>query len=436
MSKLTNDAKLAEIFPPEDLAEYDAFEEAQAIAKNLRPENIAKAKRRAMYAEINAELEAKEAAIDAYYERNPDGRVAVKTLRNPKYPPPMSSADLKNTVYPPIQWTLERLIREGVPQTLDGDGGIGKSSVSVGISVARAAGVKIFGKRTIQGPCLFVTHEDDAPDLQAMATAYAADLKVDLADLPVEWWSLLENDITLATIDDNGAWKHGPFYAAFEAKLKASPRGLFVVLDCRSDVVQMNEVLREPPNTFYKTILTPLCKRYGCTILVLCHPSKAAMSDGSWYSGGTGNKSALRNKLVMKLEDPKNERGPRLFGVLKRNRGDWEALTRLSFDAERGIYVADDDAAVQQGQRELYTLVVDSVLELVGKGIPVLRSNRGEGRSPDDVAEYINREKKPETAVTGKMVADTLKIAEDTQALVYVKGTSKTKAGYQAGSIE
>lgn len=59
----------------------------------------------------------------------------------------------------------------GRPQTCDGDGGIGKSVVSVGMVVARAAGVPIFGKKTIQGPCLFVTHEDDEDDIQSMAQA-------------------------------------------------------------------------------------------------------------------------------------------------------------------------------------------------------------------------------------------------------------------------
>ena len=117
------------------------------------------------------------------------------------------------------------------------------------------------------------------------------------------------------------AGQPGPFYEALEAKLKDT-RGLFVVLDCRSDVVQMNEILREPPNAFYKAVLTPLCKKHGCTILVLCHPSKASMSDGSWYSGGTGNKSSLRNKLVMRLEDPNGpDTGPRVLEVLKRNQG-------------------------------------------------------------------------------------------------------------------
>jgi len=348
------------------------------------------------------------------------------------YPDPIPSSELATIVYPPVVWPIDMLIRADRPQTLDGDGGIGKSVVSVGMSVARSAGVPIFGFKTIPGPCLFITHEDDADDLQAMAKAYATYLKVNLADLPLDWWPLLENDICLATVDDRGGWEKGPFYDTLESRLKP---GLFVVLDCRSDVVQMSEHLREPPNTFYKTILTPLCKKYHCAILVLCHPSKAGIADGSMYSGGTGNKSALRNKLVMKLEDPKNEDGPRLFGVLKRNRGKRRNLIRLSFDVEREIYVADDDAAVQEGQRETFELVIAAVLELVAlPGVRVMRSGKGDGRSPKDVADYINREKKPEKSITGKVVADMLKLAEETGRLVYQEAFGKLKATYKAPS--
>jgi hypothetical protein len=383
----------------------------------------------------NAKERAK-AAADAKVEDILDD--AVRAARG--YPDPVSSAELASTVYPPKRFLLDKLIMEGIPQTLDGDGGIGKSSVAVGASVGRAAGAMIFGKATIQGPCLFVTHEDDKADLQGMAKAYAEYLDVKLADLPIAWWSLLEDDINLAIVAEDGNWKRGPFYKTFEARLKGSPRGLFVVLDCRSDVVSMNDAERQPPNTFYKTVLTPLCKRYDCTILVLCHPSKTAIATGAYYAGGTANKSALRNKLVMRLEDETpgaNEDGPRILEVLKRNRGKRDKTgVRLTFDVEREIFVADDDAAVQEDKRATYDLVLKAVLELIGKGIAVGRSAKGDGRSPKDVASYINRaEYKPETPVTKREVEAMLQLAEDCQALEYVKGASKTRAGYRVKGV-
>ncbi|MGP0084718.1 MAG: AAA family ATPase [Steroidobacteraceae bacterium] len=303
------------------------------------------------------------------------------------------------------------------------------ANVGEGFAVAVSAGVLIFGQSTIQGPVLFVTHEDDYADCKDTAEAYARYLGVDFESLPLRIWSLQEHDITLAIVDDKGGWERGPFYTALESKLRETP-GLFVVLDCRSDIVQMNEILREPPNTFYKTVLTPLCKKYGCTILVLCHPSKASMADGSFYSGGTGNKSALRNKLVMKLEDPTGpDTGPRVLEVLKRNKGA-RGSVRLTFDPSWNIFVPDDDAKVAEVERDLYNRVLDAVLELLRKGIGVVATH-GAGRNHKDVAEYINRQRKPEEPiVTGKQVRSMLMKAVDVGALGYNSGKSHGKAGY------
>ena len=63
------------------------------------------------------------------------------------YPEPMTAAELKATVFPPSRFIVAKLIREGIPQTLDGDGGIGKSNVGEGFAVARAAGVRSLDKR-------------------------------------------------------------------------------------------------------------------------------------------------------------------------------------------------------------------------------------------------------------------------------------------------
>jgi hypothetical protein len=394
MAKLTDDPTLAEIFPPEDLAEYNDEIERQERFAEIKRQAIADSE--ALAAKLAAMGYAPERiASMSEWERDfiledPEGKRREERCEAKQYPPPLTSAELKSTVFPPRRFLLDKLIMEGIPQTIDGDGGIGKSTVIVGASVAIGAGVPIFGKRTIRGPVLFVTHEDDLADLQSTARAYADYLDVDLATLPVEWWSLLEHDITLAVVKEDGSWEPGPFYDAFKQRLSESPRGLFVVLDCRSDVVQMNEFLREPPNTFYKTVLTPLCKKYGCTILVLCHPSKASMADGSYYSGGTGNKSALRNKLVMKLADETpgaDPLGPRMLDVLKRNRGARDKTgVRLSFDPEREIFVADDDADVQRETAKQYGMVIEQIRTMLAAGVVVQVGNTGSGQGPREVA--------------------------------------------------
>jgi RecA-family ATPase len=359
---------------------------------------------------------------------------AVEAKQRETYPDPLTYGELLTAEFPPKRFLIENLIVEGIPQTLDGDGGVGKSLTAEGLSVGRASGMPIFGKATIQGPVLFVTHEDDYPDVVSGLKAYAdylgADPEVLSSNLKV--WSLQEHDMTLANVKDDGSWTKGPFYATFEKKLKANP-GAFVVLDCRSDVVQMNEFLREPPNTFYKTVLTPLCKRYGVTILVLCHPSKASMSDGSWYSGGTGNKSALRNKLVMKLADPKpnaDPNGPRLFGVLKRNKGKRDDMIVLTFDKDREIFVAGDDATVRVARETMHGTIIEKIRTLIKAGVRVQIGNTGHGHGPREVAAALIE---TGVTVTEKEVKAAMKAALARRELGYREAApgSAVKAGFK-----
>jgi hypothetical protein len=114
------------------------------------------------------------------------------------------------------------------------------------------------------------------------------------------------------------------------------------------------------------------------------------MNDGSYYSGGTGNKSALRNKLVMKLADESPDAdplGPRLLDVLKRNRGTRDkTAVRLTFDPLREIYIADDDAAVQRDTAKQYGVVVEQIKAMLGADVVVQVGNTGSGQGPRDVA--------------------------------------------------
>ena len=283
---------------------------------------------------------------------------------------------------------------QGIPQTIDGDGGIGKSLVSSQMTVHVAAGEAIFGRDVTQSPVLYITAEDRYAIVaeRMRATAKAIEMTDEqLNELPIKAWCLQENDITLAKIDETGAATLLPFHHELEKRLGETP-GQFVVLDSLNDVVEMNEILRAPPNKFYKGILTPLCAKYDATILVLCHPSKASMSDGSWYSGGTGNKTALRNKLVMKLADKESENGPRTLGTLKRNYGPRSKPITLVFDELRQIFVwADGDPKLAALAVDKYHMVVDQIRSLIRKGVLVQQRNNGTGQGPKDIADALRK---------------------------------------------
>src|ERR1035437_1214196 len=345
---------------------------------------------------------------------------------DPIYPEPTKAKVLAAKVFPPRVEIVEGLIHDGIVQTVDGDGGTGKSTVMMQCSTAIAAGLKIFDRATSQRPGWFITHEDDEQDLQPVMMAMADELGVKLADLPLEVSSLLDHDIAIADIADNGKVKLLAFYRYLD-KMLAARRGSFVVLDCLADIAQMQEAGRLAPNAFFKTVMTGVCKRHGVTIMILAHPSKAAMISGAWYSGGTGYKTAVRHKLVMKLVDPKDIYGPRTLETLKKNWGKRSPPITLTW--QRGIFIIDRDDATGAVK---YRTVVRKILELIEAGSRVARNNQAECTTPKTLAADI-LDTEGAKLTTTKDVVTYMRRAEAEGVLKYIEAVDRVKAHYETG---
>jgi hypothetical protein len=300
------------------------------------------------------------------------------------YPPFRTAGDLDRADLKPQQWTIEGLIMRGCPQTLDGDGGVGKSLAASQIAVSVAAGFKVFGRDTIQSSVVFITHEDDERETRDRMQAHAKYINADFAALPLYTACWPAEDITLAQISETGAIKRLPFLRVLEERLAAIEGHKLLILDCLTDIVQANLFLRPPPNALYKGLLQTICSKHDCTILVLAHPSKAAMADGSGYEGGTGNKSALRNKLKMTLADKDDMDGPRWLGTLKRNYGAAGRAIKLIF--RDGIFVTADDAAVTEEWHAMHDAVVAKIISMIESDIVVVKHSQANGQGPADVA--------------------------------------------------
>ena len=356
------------------------------------------------------------------------------TAPDHKYPAFRTAAETAETEYPDQRWTIAGLIMEGYPQTLDGDGGIGKSIVAGGMAVSVAAGKHFMGREVVQSPAIYITHEEDEAESVYTLKAYAKSIDVDYASLPIQLACWTDEDIRLAEISDTGAIKPGPFLKTFEERLAANP-GSFVVLDCLSDVMQGNLFLRAPPNAFYKGLLQKLCAQYKITMLVLAHPSKTAMSDGSGYEGGTGNKSALRNKLRLELADPKNEDGPRWLSTLKRNRrrgGGFSKPIGLVYSEQHETFVSLSDPEVQDQKEIKFKTVVAAIQQHIDDGQRVDWSANATGAlTPQDIVDELDH-----IDLTAKEVKDIMKWAVARKYLRYVERSPNGKVKGHLTTIE
>lgn len=203
--------------------------------------------------------------------------------------------------------------------------------------------------------------------------------------------------------------------------------GGFLVLDSFADVGSMEEANREAVNAYLKRVVGKLCIDCDITIEVLGHPSKAAMQDGSGYSGGTAFNAAVRHrKYLGRAKDSESKEDPRrIYEVAKSNYGRVETV-ELWF--HRGAFHPMADVDVIKRQEETESLVLQTALRIIDGGSIIVRSH-GNGLKPKDVAKRVKREHGID--VTPKEVLAILNAATLDGPLEYCHGRSHGNAGFQ-----
>jgi hypothetical protein len=355
-----------------------------------------------------------------------DGIVRDEPKR--KLPAPLSLKELMYGNFPRTVYAIGDLVMQGLVNMLYGDGGMGKTTVAIQMAVGVAAGKPVFGRDTIKGPSLLVLAEDGPGETKVRVSGALKDLGVtDLNDVDCEVWALPGEDISIAKIDEQGKTVLLAFYFELEKKLAAKP-GLFVVLDNLVDIAQMGEAARLPVNKFFKQVLGGLAVKYGATLLVLGHPSKAAMNDGSFYSGSTAYRAAVRNMLVIKAIKGSTYRS---LERLKNNYAD--PKDGLTLGWSDGVFVTGDNVSMAAVEREKYVVTVRAIFSMIDKRLSVARTNQGGDQTPRTVAQAINGAGNTTVRVSDKEVAAIMRQAENEGDLKYVDAVGKTKAGYRRG---
>ncbi len=342
-------------------------------------------------------------------------------------PPPLSARDLAQGDFPPAEWLIHNLLLEGKVNLLYGDGGIGKTSLSLHEAVCIASGKPMFGREVKQRPVLLILAEDDNGPIKKRLNAICPHYGVELANLELlNAWCLPGYDIRIARADNYGEITLLPFYHRLHQELLTMPGG-FLVLDSMADVGSMDEANRESVNAYLKRVVGKLCIDCNVTIEVLGHPSKTAMQDGSGYSGGTAFNAAVRHrKYLGRAKDSESKEDPRrVYEVAKTNYGREESI-ELSFRNE--IFYSAKDAGATDRQEEIKGHVLETVLRIIDDGTTIVRTH-GSGVKPGDIARKIKQDEG--ITVSAKEVLAVLNDAQMNGLLKYCQGQSHGRAGFQ-----
>jgi phage/plasmid primase-like uncharacterized protein len=330
---------------------------------------------------------------------------------------PVSAPILLSQDHPKPSFVWEGLLLQDHVNLLYADGGTGKSLLALHAGVAIAAGMPLFGLITKRLPVVALLAEDDAGEVTSRITDIAQSLALDPNTLSsLQLWCRVGRDSTLAIVRDDGKWKETKFLVRLRDILKKIGPAL-LILDTVSDIVALDETKRPPVNAFCKQVLGGLCREYNATVLVLAHPSKAAMSDGSGYAGTTAWNNAVRSRLL--LERPKDdEKGPRrTLRVAKSNYG---IETNITLTLNGRVFSPPGGTGAME--REFYEekAVIEAVAAMRKRGIRVVKHS-GDGQKPADIATAI--QDTHGLVMTRQRVIDILNKAEREGRIIYQHAT-------------
>ena len=286
-----------------------------------------------------------------------------------------------------IEYIVEGILPKGHISSFYGDGGVGKSTIALGLAVCIAAGIDFAGRSVSKERVLYLDYELDQSHQCKRAKMIARDVGLD--DTPADlYYASPDIHINARSSED--------FFSSLKKEI--DEKGItFVILDsfgagCACDAESAKDVTR---------ILQGL-KRLGITVLIIDHQAKQQKGDsyeskspfGSTYKGNLvrslfqlRSESEKENELVVKLEHKKAN-----FSALKKPIG-----LKVTF-GEDEISIEDYPLGAQDfaGRLTLDDKVERAYRELIRASAKQVAKHLGEkeGSIQNSITRLLNREDK------------------------------------------
>ena len=263
---------------------------------------------------------------------------------------------------PRRDWICEELaLAAGRVTTLNANGGIGKTQVAVQLLVSVALNRPLFGMQVQGGAALGIFCEDEQADVERRlrATCSAAGVQLEALDNLVAK-SRDGEDNVLCNFDRDLIQLTDTYWRLDATLAQLKPR--LTVLDTAADMFAGDFMSTPHVRQFIKVALGGLCARHGTALLLLAHPSAAAMANGDGAGFSTAWNNSVRSRLYMrhpKTDDSESAKDRRVLEIKKSNYGPTGGTIPLLYS--NGVFGLDSDP-IEEGPKTLTAAKVDTRL--------------------------------------------------------------------------
>lgn len=242
---------------------------------------------------------------------------------------------------PPREWMVADIIPRGNVTMLSGDGGLGKSLLTMQLLTCAATGQLWLGRGTASCKALGIFCEDDANELRRRQAAICRSLGIEFGDLEnLSVVSRAGEDSDLMTLDRyNRLGGPSPFFEQVYQHARTFGAEL-VVLDSLHDLYPGNENSR-PETRKFVSMLRRFAIDINGAVIVNAHPSKDGLATGTGTAGSTAWNNAVRSRLYLTRPAATGEDEPdqdiRLLKTMKANYSRTGGIIEVRY--EDGVFV-------------------------------------------------------------------------------------------------